>query len=78
VHLLKSIAHAPAGYARTTHPDGRVVEQDTRQCCHCCAHFPVREGSGKVRGFCPRCMDYTCGNPACDPCNALKQRLKSE
>src|SRR5207249_4170147 len=46
--------------------DGVVVAQ-TAQCGHCGAHWPIRPGSGEVRGVCRMCMRHLCGDPACDP-----------
>ena len=45
--------------------DGKVVAQ-TQSCGHCGAHWPIRPGSGTLRGLCRGCMRHTCGDPACD------------
>ena len=37
----------------------------TLKCCHCGGHFEVVRGSGRKRGFCMKCMDVTCMEPAC-------------
>lgn len=46
--------------------DGKVVGE-TKQCCHCQAHWIYRKGSGAIRHFCPHCMQSTCGNERCHP-----------
>ena len=62
-------------------PKGYILRDDveiaqTMQCCHCGAHFIYRKGSGTVRGFCRRCMDITCGAPACNPCRPFEEQLR--
>lgn len=47
--------------------EGNVVAE-TSQCCHCGGHFVIEPGSGKVRGYCARCGDVTCGLQRCDGC----------
>lgn len=54
--------------------DGVVVTQ-TLQCCHCQKHWPVRKGSGVVRGFCRLCMQVTCGKAECEPCIPFEKKL---
>lgn len=49
----------------------------TVACVHCGMHFPVRPGSGKVRGFCTRCMGPVCG-PGCAECVPIERRLDNE
>lgn len=61
-------------------PSGHILVDNvevavTLQCCHCNAHFVSIKGSGKIRGFCMRCMRVTCGKPACDPCVPFEARL---
>jgi hypothetical protein len=48
--------------------DGKVVAE-TKQCCHCQAHYVFRKGSGTIRHFCPHCMQSTCGRKRCHPDN---------
>ena len=67
----------PDGYTRTTGPHGEVVDADTLQCKHCNGHFEVVAGSGRLRGFCRRCMGYTCGRPECMICLPAEQRLEN-
>lgn len=55
---------------------GNERQEDTMQCCHCGGHWVRRPGSGKVRGFCLRCNDVTCGGPRCDDC--IPQELLME
>ena|SRR5579863_8235138 len=62
------------------HEDGGIMVNgvqsgSTIRCCHCGGHFMVVRGSGKVRGFCRRCMKPTCGDPHCDPCAPFLARL---
>lgn len=67
----------PHGWTKTTGPYGEVVHCDTLQCCHCQAHWEVLVGSGRLRGFCSRCMGYTCGQPACMICVPAEVRLEN-
>jgi len=67
----------PDGYTKTTGPYGEVVDCDTLQCCHCDGHFEVLAGSGRLRGFCRRCMGYTCGAPDCFVCLTAEQKLEN-
>jgi hypothetical protein len=60
----------------TTLPGGPVIETATLQCCHCGGHFPVQPGSGKIRGFCRRCMAPVCG-PGCAACVPTEQLLEN-
>jgi hypothetical protein len=46
--------------------EGQTVA-DTLQCVHCGAHWVPQKGSGKIRGFCKRCMGPVCG-PGCARC----------
>ena len=55
--------------------EGREVAH-TLQCCHCGKHFISIRGSGKVRGFCLRCKQVTCGDPKCDPCIPFEKKLE--
>ena len=46
-----------------------TIEHDTLQCVHCQHHWRVVVGSGRVRGYCRRCMGPTCGAKVCvDEC----------
>jgi hypothetical protein len=62
------------GYLIISSPAG-TLEADTLQCCHCNAHYVVRPGSGKRRGFCTLCSAVTCGAPACAPCVPFEKKL---
>ena len=44
----------------------------TVMCCHCGTHWIPKRGSGTRRGYCLKCMDLTCGNPACIDCKPYK------
>lgn len=61
------------GHITTQDWDGRTIEIDTRQCCHCGGHFPVTPGSGRKRGYCLKCNDVTCGRAHCDECRSYKK-----
>ena len=67
----------PDGYTRTTGPHGEVVDADTLFCVHCSGHFEVVAGSGRLRGFCRKCMGYTCGEPGCMVCLHYEQKLEN-
>ena len=67
----------PKGYLYTVESDGRMEEHDTFQCCHCNAHFMIVKGSGKIRGFCMKCMQVTCGKLECDICVPFEKKLEA-
>jgi hypothetical protein len=67
----------PAGYTKTTGPHGEIIDCDTLQCCHCGGHWEVIVGSGRLRGFCTKHLDYTCGRPECMVCLDKEQRLEN-
>lgn len=52
-----------------------IVVADTFQCCHCNAHFQMRRGSGKRRGFCMNCDQVHCGEPGCCVCVPFEKKL---
>jgi hypothetical protein len=68
----------PAGYIiiKDLQSDKVLLEADTLQCVHCGGHFPVRPGSGKIRGFCTRCNGPVCG-PGCKECVPTEQYLEN-
>jgi predicted RNA-binding Zn-ribbon protein involved in translation (DUF1610 family) len=47
----------------------------TLQCPHCGKHWIMRSGSGRLRGFCLKCMRVTCGAPECMACVPIEARL---
>lgn len=55
--------------------DGQCIA-DTVQCVHCQRHYERVPGSGKVRGFCLRCMGPTCGTARCDVCVPFERKLE--
>lgn len=64
-----------------SNPSGTILIDNqevahTKQCCHCQEHFVSVKGSGKIRGFCPRCMQITCGKPACNTCTPFEKKLE--
>jgi hypothetical protein len=68
----------PDGTVFTSDVNGKVIEADTAQCCHCGRHFVIVRGSGKVRSFCRGCMRVTCGRKACvEECNPWRKRMES-
>ncbi len=56
--------------------DGQEVAH-TKQCPHCQAHFVSRKGSGKLRGFCTKCMAVTCGKPSCHTCIPFEKQIEA-
>ncbi len=54
--------------------EGKEVAH-TLQCCHCGCHYISIKGSGKIRGFCIRCMKVTCGSKLCDICIPQEEQL---
>jgi hypothetical protein len=67
----------PHSYFIATRLDGTKEELDGAQCCHCMAHFAVKPGSGKRRGFCMLCNQVTCGRSMCDPCVPKMQQVEN-
>ena len=55
-------------------PSGEV-HVDTKQCVHCGEHFPYQKGSGRIRGFCTKCMGMTCGGHGCMECFPIEERM---
>lgn len=72
-------ATRPAGTIIITDPDlSHDVHMDTLQCTHCQKHWVVRPGSGRVRGFCLKCMGPTCGARACETsCVPAEKQLEA-
>lgn len=61
-------------------PSGVFIVNDkevahTIQCGHCGCHFISIRGSGKIRGFCMKCMKTTCGKIKCDVCIPYEYKL---
>jgi hypothetical protein len=54
--------------------DKPILEAGTLQCVHCGAHWQIRPGSGKIRGFCSRCNGPVCG-PKCAECVPAELQL---
>lgn len=55
--------------------DGKQVAS-TKQCCHCGCHFVMIKGSGKLRGFCTKCAEVTCGKIGCCTCVPFEKKLE--
>lgn len=71
------------GYAITTEPGKRDVEEDTFTCNHCNAVVflkPMQDPS-EMGGFCRMCMKHICGPCAdklgCDPFEKKLERMES-
>ena len=75
MNLRRHTASRPAGHVFETTPEGRLIEHDTLQCVHCGAHWVVRPGSGRVRGWCLKCCGPTCGQGRCDECIPVEKKL---
>lgn len=56
---------------------GELWEGQTLQCSHCQHTWILKKGSGRERGFCTKCMGYTCGKPECDECVPIEQRCSN-
>ena len=65
----------PRGTIIVADDSGRETHRDTLQCAHCGLHWIHEPGSGRVRGFCMRCMGPTCGAQACDACDPVEKKL---
>jgi hypothetical protein len=66
-----------SGTAYTTGLGGELHEGQTLSCCHCQGTWMIEKGSGKVRGFCTRCMGYHCGGPTCWECVPVERRIEN-
>ena len=56
--------------------DKPILEAATLRCVHCGAHWQVRPGSGKIRGFCMRCNGPVCSEK-CAECIPTEQQLQN-
>lgn len=56
---------------------GELTEGQTLTCCHCQTAWILSKGSGKQRGFCLKCMGYTCGGVGCLECVPVERRLEN-
>lgn len=67
-----------AGLIIVTDPgrDRPISETPTLQCVHCGGHFTLQPGSGRIRGYCPRCRGPICG-PGCAECVPVEQLLEN-
>lgn len=54
-----------AGYGVHFSSEGYKIEEETRQCVHCQAHWVYRPGSGIRRGYCLKHDGWLCGQDAC-------------
>lgn len=66
-----------SGYVEVTGLAGELKRGETLSCVHCQHSWVVQPGSGYVRGFCPNCMGYHCGAPACRVCVPIERRLEN-
>ena len=77
-NTLTHSASKPAGHVITGGPSGVEIAADTLQCVHCGAHWIVKPGSGRKRGFCLKCMGPTCGSPRCEhSCNPVEAQIEA-
>jgi hypothetical protein len=75
--LSEPLSHRKAsGLFQFTGWYGEIQEGETLSCVHCQATWIVQKGSGKMRGFCQRCMGYVCG-PACADCVPAERRWEN-
>lgn len=65
-----------SGEMTSTGEFGDVQTNPTFQCCHCNVHFEVIKGSGKVRGFCRKCNQVTCGHFDCNICIPFEVKME--
>lgn len=72
--MYEASARSPHGGMTFDGPMGHM-ERDTVQCCHCGMHWMVEPGSGKIRGFCLKCMQVTCGSANCQACIPTERKL---
>jgi hypothetical protein len=67
----------PKGYFIFTPADGgKPIEGETMKCCHCQETFVVVKGSGRLRGFCTKCMRVTCGKSECLRCSPWEKQIE--
>jgi len=77
-HTPTHSARRPAGHVIMVDPGGVELMADTLQCVHCGAHWIVKPGSGRKRGFCLKCMGPTCGSPRCEhSCNPVEAQIEA-
>lgn len=67
----------PHGTLIITDVDGREFQSDTLRCCHCQKVWVVKHGSGRIRGFCPKCSAPTCGAPGCHECQPWEKQMEA-
>ena len=73
----RATATRPAGTLIITDPDlPHTVHKDTMQCVHCGRHWVVVPGSGRVRGWCKKCMGPHCGK-TCERCVPFEKQLEA-
>ena len=65
----------PGGTLIVMDHEGNVTEADTLTCCHCQRVWRHAKGSGRVRGFCTKCMAPHCGGPDCWECTPFLKKL---
>ena len=72
---MRHSQHKAQGFWEASNPDHGMTAGETVQCVHCGGHFLCSPGSGKIRGWCPRCNGYVCG-PQCEECVPQELRLE--
>lgn len=57
---------------------GELQEGQTLSCVHCQFTWVLVKGSGRKRGFCTKCMGYTCGKRECETaCVPAERRIEN-
>lgn len=68
----------PGGYGVMTCDDGRVLEQDSFTCAHCCkvTFVKPKERPEDLGGLCKCCMGLICCHCVDQPCDVIEKKLK--
>lgn len=53
------------GHETMTFPEGSIREMPTMTCAHCNTIVVLNPQRTRERGYCHKCDDYVCDNPAC-------------
>lgn len=62
---MKFSSLKPHGFVEMVTAEGITIRGETLQCPHCGCHWKIEPGSGKLRGWCAKCGQATCGKLAC-------------
>lgn len=77
IHLINTSKRA-SGELIITDDNGNETVKETMKCCHCQYTWILERGSGRVRGFCTKCNDVTCGSKECMSCIPFQKKLGYE